>query len=125
MLLNKKNERKIVSFLTDQSLDWLDISLRGELAESWKKQFFYPSPFWMALKHPIVPVVLGGSDYSLIAPENSFIDVKDFKNAQELAHHLNFLANNEVSFSFKGVSDLEIYLDYFALPGSRFSVQIA
>ena len=54
----------------------------------------------MALKHPIVPVVLGGSDYSLIAPENSYIDVKDFKNAQELAHHLNFLANNEVSFSF-------------------------
>ena len=64
----------------------------------------------MALKHPIVPVVLGGSDYSLIAPENSYIDVKDFKNAQELAHHLNFLANNEVSFSFKGVLDLEMYV---------------
>ena len=79
----------------------------------------------MALKHPIVPVVMGGSDYSSIAPENSYIDVKDFKNAQELAHHLNFLANNEVSFSFKGVSNLDMYLDYFVLPGSSFSVQTA
>ena len=78
----------------------------------------------MALKHPIVPVVMGGSDYSSIAPENSYIDVKDFKNAQELAHHLNFLANNEVSFSFKGVSNLDMYMDYFVLPGSGFSVQI-
>ena len=79
----------------------------------------------MALKQPIVPVVMGGSDYSLIAPENSYIDVKDFKNAQELAHHLNFLANNEVSFSFNGLSHIEIYLDYLALPGSCFSVQTA
>ena len=78
----------------------------------------------MALKHPIVPVVMGGSDYSSIAPENSYINVKDFKNAQELAHHLNFLANNEVSFSFKGVSNLDMYMDYFVLPGSGFSVQI-
>ena len=80
----------------------------------------------MALKHPIVPVVLGGSDYSLIAPENSYIDVKDFKNAQELAHHLNFLANNEVSFSFKGVLDLEMYLEIiFHFQENSFPAQTA
>ena len=59
---------------------------------------YVSNPFWMALRHPIVPVVLGGSDYSKIAPENSFIDVKQFKNAQDLGSHLNFVAKNEVTF---------------------------
>ena len=57
---------------------------------------YVSTPFWMSLKQPVVPVVLGGSDYSKTAPENSFIDMKKFKNAQELGKHLKFLANNEV-----------------------------
>ena len=41
-----------------------------------------------ALKHDVVPVVLGGADYKDIFPENSFINMLDYKNMSLLAQHL-------------------------------------
>ena len=41
-----------------------------------------------ALKHDVVPVVLGGADYKDIFPENSFINMLDYKNMSLLARHL-------------------------------------
>ena len=38
-----------------------------------------------ALKHDVVPVVLGGADYKDIFPENSFINMLDYKNMSLLA----------------------------------------
>ena len=36
----------------------------------------------------MVPVVLGGGNYSAIAPPNSYIDASDFGSPKALAHHL-------------------------------------
>jgi alpha-1,3-fucosyltransferase len=42
----------------------------------------------------IVPVVMGGSNYSTIAPPGSLIDTRDFASPQALAEQLLRLANN-------------------------------
>ncbi len=42
----------------------------------------------------IVPVVLGGSNYSYFAPPKTYIDVNDFKDTEELANYLKFLVDN-------------------------------
>ena len=34
--------------------------------------------FWRSVRLPIVPVVMGATNYSTIAPPHSFIDVNDF-----------------------------------------------
>ena len=43
------------------------------------------------LQHDIVPVVLGGANYSLIAPPHSFIDARQFESPRQLAEYLNQL----------------------------------
>ena len=39
----------------------------------------------------MVPVVLGGANYSTIAPPNSYIDASDFGSPKALAHHLKVI----------------------------------
>ena len=51
--------------------------------------------FFMALDMDIVPVVLGGANYSVIAPPGSFIDTKDFASPRHLANELKRLAAAE------------------------------
>ena len=58
--------------------------------------------FFMALRMDIVPVVLGGANYSAIAPPNSFINANDFSSPLELARELQRLSVTE-----------EEYLEYF------------
>ena len=41
--------------------------------------------FFKVLNYDIVPVVLGGADYSKLAPEKSYIDARDFKSIADLA----------------------------------------
>ena len=45
----------------------------------------------------IVPVVMGGGNYSRDAPENSVINVKDFPSAKALVDYLTYLTRNPVS----------------------------
>ena len=40
---------------------------------------------------PLIPVVMGPSDYWKIAPPHSYIDVNDFANIEELANYLIYL----------------------------------
>lgn len=56
-----------------------------------------------ALKHDIVPIVLGGADYERTFPPNSFINMMDFKNMSILADHLIALDK-----------DAALYEKYFA-----------
>lgn len=46
-----------------------------------------------------VPIVLGGADYKNILPPNSFIDVRDFKSAKDLANYLLELDQNMEKYS--------------------------
>ena len=43
----------------------------------------------------LIQVVLGGAEYSQVAPRKSYIDTRDFSSAKELAEYLIFLDNNE------------------------------
>ena len=58
--------------------------------------------FFYRFKLMTVPVVLGGTDYSRIAPPHSYIDVRDFDTPKELAAFLLRLDEND-----------EEYLAYF------------
>ena len=57
--------------------------------------------FTRTLFKPMVPIVLGGSDYSSWAPEHSYIDVFDFPSPKALAEHLLYLDKNNVSLFMK------------------------
>jgi alpha-1,3-fucosyltransferase len=54
------------------------------------------------LAHDTVPVVYGGSNYSLFLPAGSYINAMDFESPQSLATYLKKL-----------MSDDELYLSYF------------
>jgi len=56
-----------------------------------------------ALKQNVVPIVLGGADYSSILPPDSYIDMADFQSMKELGEYLLYLDENESE-----------YLKYFA-----------
>ena len=53
--------------------------------------------FFNALNHDVIPIVLGGANYSSIAPYKSYIDAyKDFKNDPgKLARHLQTLMEDK------------------------------
>ncbi|KAK2145931.1 hypothetical protein LSH36_646g01058 [Paralvinella palmiformis] len=55
------------------------------------------------LNYSIVPVVMGGANYSEILPPHSFIDVRDFESPAQMASYLHYLNNNDTA-----------YLEYFA-----------
>ena len=60
-------------------------------------QEYITEKFWRTIRLPLVPVVMGGTDYKKIAPPKSFIDVNDFANVEELAKYLQYLDVNDVS----------------------------
>ena len=41
---------------------------------------------------------MGGGNYTLDAPPNSFIDVRNFSTVEALTKYLKYLINNPVSF---------------------------
>jgi hypothetical protein len=59
--------------------------------------------FFATLEHPVVPVVLGRTNYSLFIPSSGFIDARSFVNVRALAEHLNNTRH-----------DREKYLSYFS-----------
>ena len=50
---------------------------------------------WNILKLNIVPVVMGGANYTQLLPPHSFIDVRDFKSPRHLAEYLKMLSKND------------------------------
>lgn len=55
--------------------------------------------FFNILQYDIVPVVLGGGNYSAIAPERSFIDATNFASPRNLAKYLIKVANNSMWYN--------------------------
>ncbi|KAH9364711.1 hypothetical protein HPB48_018050 [Haemaphysalis longicornis] len=78
-----------------------------------KKYFFYLSfensicreyvteKLFNVLHYDIIPVVLGGANYTAIAPPDSFIDALTFRSPKHLAEHLRSVAG-----------DFELYRKY-------------
>ncbi|CAF0757326.1 unnamed protein product [Adineta ricciae] len=66
-------------------------------------QDYTTEKFFGILRHPIVPVVRGFSNYSTFIPPSGFIDVNDFPDVISLARYLNETRDNR-----------EKYLSYFS-----------
>ncbi len=54
--------------------------------------------FFMRMKQNILPVVLGGSDYSKIAPPHSYINALNFDSPAELGRFLSNLARDDEKY---------------------------
>lgn len=53
---------------------------------------------WNVLQLNVVPVVLGGANYSEFLPPKSYINVADFKSVEELANYLKLLNSNDTLY---------------------------
>lgn len=51
----------------------------------------------------LVPIVLGNSNYTQLLPPNSYIDIRDFKDPQDLARYLYYINDHD-----------DVYNSYFA-----------
>jgi len=66
----------------------------------------------------VIPIVLGGADYSSFAPHKSYIDVNDFESIEKLAEYLKYLDSNTTAFAeyfewkyyFRARDDIEKYI---------------
>ena len=50
------------------------------------------------MDYNVLPVVMGGADYSKIAPPKSYIDQKDFSSPKDLAYYLKYLLKNGTAY---------------------------
>ena len=55
--------------------------------------------FFKVLNRCVVPVVLGGANYSEIAPERSYIDAGRFKSPEALAKYMQYLDQNDTAYA--------------------------
>ncbi|KAK2168491.1 hypothetical protein LSH36_16g02055 [Paralvinella palmiformis] len=63
--------------------------------ESMYCEDYMTEKLWRPLSGFIVPVVLGGANYSAVLPRRSFIDVRDFNSPADLARYLKYLDAND------------------------------
>lgn len=91
-----KTHREKCYMIVDQHYKFY-LSFENSICKDYVTEKF----FWI-LQLDVVPVVLGGANYSLFAPKNSFIDVSDFTSISELAAYLRMLDQND-----------ELYMEYF------------
>ena len=65
---------------------------------------------WTAIYNDVIPVVLGGANYSSQFPPQSYIDIKDFKSPKQLAEYLLMLDEDDAKyngyFRWKGLYSL-------------------
>ncbi|ELU18129.1 hypothetical protein CAPTEDRAFT_114338 [Capitella teleta] len=54
---------------------------------------------WKVMNLNVIPVVMGGVEYSNIMPKDSFIDVRDFNSAKDLAKYISYLKNNDTAYN--------------------------
>ncbi|XP_076308597.1 glycoprotein 3-alpha-L-fucosyltransferase A-like [Tachypleus tridentatus] len=72
--------------------NWLEEHYKFYLAfENKICKDYISEKFFAPLSRYVVPVVLGGGDYSSMAPSGSYIDVRDFKSPKDLADFLDVL----------------------------------
>ena len=54
--------------------------------------------FFTAMNFNVLPIVLGGADYSKIAPPKSYINQRDFSSPKDLAYYLKYLLKNGTAY---------------------------
>jgi alpha-1,3-fucosyltransferase len=54
---------------------------------------------WKVMNHSVVPIVLGGANYSKLVPHKSVINALDFESPQKLAEYLQYLDKNTTAYA--------------------------
>jgi hypothetical protein len=70
---------------------------------------------WNILKLDIIPVVLGGANYTLFMPPHSYIDIKDFSSVKELGEYLMNMDEVEYNkyFEWKRIYVISTRLSFY------------
>ena len=55
--------------------------------------------FYKVLNYNMIPIVLGGGNYTKMAPKKSYIDAKDFKSIAHLAEYIKYLDKNDTAYA--------------------------
>lgn len=55
--------------------------------------------FFLMLRYDIIPVVVGGGNYTHFVPKSAFINAMDFPSPKHLAEHLKSIDANETAFN--------------------------
>ena len=55
--------------------------------------------FFRVFNYEMIPIVLGGGNYSKMAPKQSYIDAKDFRSIEHLAKYIKYLDNNNTAYA--------------------------
>ena len=61
-------------------------------------QDYVTEKFFNSLRYSVVPVVLGGANYSSLISKDAFINVADFESPRHLANYLNLLGKNMTAY---------------------------
>ncbi|CAF4869141.1 unnamed protein product, partial [Rotaria sp. Silwood1] len=61
---------------------------------------FLAEKFFATLALPVVPVVLGKTDYARFIPKSGYIDTRDFPTPKNLAKYLNEIAQNQTNVKY-------------------------
>lgn len=82
------------------------------------KDYVTEKLFVHGLTHGLVPIVLGGANYTRISPPHSFIDAMSFDSMKALAHFLKDLGSNSAEYNkyFRWYSDYDILPPYQLCP---------
>ena len=73
------------------------------MIHNWKISIFYSSKenlwFLKKISYIIIEIsLLGGANYSEIAPPKSYINIEDFSNPSQLADYLQYLVKNQTAY---------------------------
>lgn len=53
--------------------------------------------YW-ALNNDVVPIVMGGANYTLILPSDAYLNVEDYASPKALADHISHLLHNHTEY---------------------------
>lgn len=80
--------------------DMLDEDYKFYLAfENSLCKHYVTEKVWRAIGKHVIPVVLGGADYQSILPPHSYINVKDFLSAKDLADYMLKVSSDDVLYN--------------------------
>ena len=61
--------------------------------------YYFSNPHPFSGDGNVVPVVMGGADYTKLAIPGSYINVMDFKTVKQLAEYLQYLDKNNTAYN--------------------------
>ncbi|XP_076308598.1 glycoprotein 3-alpha-L-fucosyltransferase A-like [Tachypleus tridentatus] len=97
---NRRRSEQCLPKMSTDCYNWLEEHYKFYLAfENKICKDYISEKFFAPLSRYVVPVVLGGGDYSSMAPSGSYIDVRDFKSPKDLADFLDVLDRNDSLYS--------------------------